>query len=108
MVNVQTLGRCFISIIDREMGNFVDTVKDRIQNEILTAIDNIITPSIELEIRSIFASSGRDADSVTANSERGERMGITASFENVSEKNKTFHEINVNDETRGEYPGRGK
>ena len=42
-VNVQTLERCFTEGIDRKMGNIVDTVEDRIQNAILTAIDNIIT-----------------------------------------------------------------
>ena len=42
------------------MINFVDTVEDRIQNAILTAIDNIVGPKIALAIRSINASSGRD------------------------------------------------
>ena len=53
------------------MNNIVDTVEDRIQNAILTAIDNIVAPEIELAIRSINASSGRDATSVSANSEHG-------------------------------------
>ena len=71
-VNVKTLERCFNERIDREMSNIVDTVEDRIQNAILTAIDNIVAPKIELAIRSINASSGRDVTSVTANSERGD------------------------------------
>ena len=57
-LNVKTLEMCFNERTDREMGNFVDTVEDRIQNAILTAIDNIVTPKIELAIRSINASSG--------------------------------------------------
>ena len=40
-INVKTLERCFNESIDREMNNIVDTVEDRIQNAILTAIDNI-------------------------------------------------------------------
>ena len=68
------------------MSNIVDTVEDRIQNAILTAIDNIVAPKIELAIRSINASSGRDVTSVTANSERGEHIG-NASFENASGNN---------------------
>ena len=83
------------------MGNIVDTVEDRIQNEILTAMDNNITPRIELAVRSKNASSGRDVASVTANSECGERIRITASFENVSERSNTFHELNANDGIRG-------
>ena len=63
-MSVKTLERCFNERIDREMSNIVDTVEDRIQNATLTAIDNIVTPKIELAIRSISASSGRDATSV--------------------------------------------
>ena len=96
--------RCLNEGIDREMGNIVDTVEDKIQNAILTAIDSIITPRIELAIWSKNASSGRDATSVTASSERGERVGITASFENVSERNSTLHVLNTIDETRNNIP----
>ena len=67
MVNVKTLERCFNEKIDREMSNIVNTVEDKIQNPFLTAIDNIVAPKIELAIRSLNASSGRDATSVTAN-----------------------------------------
>ena len=100
VVNVKTLERCFNERIDREMNNVVDTVEDRIQNAILTAIENIVAPKIELVIRSINASSGRDATSVTANSERGERVGVNASFENAFENNNSLRVSNVNDETR--------
>ena len=84
LLNVKTLEKCFNEMGDREMGNIVDTVEDRIQNAVLTAIDNIITPKSELATRSINASSGRDATSVMVNSERGEDIGVTAPFENVS------------------------
>ena len=103
-MSVKTLERCFNERIDREMNNIVDTVEDRIQNAILTAIDNIIVPKIELAIRSVNASSGRDVTSVTANSERGERVGINASFENASENNNTLRVPNVSDETRLNIP----
>ena len=57
-VNVKTLERSFNEKIDREMSNFADTVEDRIQNAILTAIDSIVGPKIELANRSLNASSG--------------------------------------------------
>ena len=41
------------------MGISVNTVEVRIQNAILTAIDNIITPRVELAIRSMNASPER-------------------------------------------------
>ena len=100
LMNVKTLERCFNDRIDREMSNFVDTVENRIQNAILTAIDNIVAPKIELAIRSINASSGRDVTSVSANSELREHAGINASFENASENNNKLNATNENDETR--------
>ena len=104
VVNVRTLDRCFNGNIDREMNNFVDTVEDRIQNAILTAIDNIVAPIIESAIRSINASSGRVANSVAANSECREHVGIKASFENASENNNIQQVSNGNDETRNNIP----
>ena len=103
-MSVKTLERCFNGRIDREMSNIVDTVEDRIQNAILTAVENIVAPKIELAIKSINASSGRDATSVSANSDRRERMGINASFENASKHNDTLDASNVNDETRHDNP----
>ena len=103
-MSVKTLERCFNERIDREMSNIVDTVEDRIQNAILSAIENIVAPKTELAIRSINSSSGRDATSVSANSERRERVGINASFENASKNNDTLDASNVNDETRRNNP----
>ena len=102
-LNVKTLERCLNERIDREMSNIVDTVEDRIQNAILTAIDNIVALKIELAIRSTNASSGRDVTSVSANSERREHMGINTSFENASENNNTLGVPNINDEPRRNF-----
>ena len=103
-MSVITLERCFNERIDREISNIVDTVEDGIQNANLTAFESIVAPKIELAIRSINASSGRDATSVSANSERRERVGINASFENASKNNDTLDAANVNDETRHNNP----
>ena len=75
-MNVRSLSSCFKERIDSEMGNIVDTVKNEVQNSILTAIDNIITPKIEFAIRSKNASSGKDGTSVMASSECGEHIGF--------------------------------
>ena len=96
----KTLERCFNERIDREMSNIVETVEDRIQNAILTAIDNIVAPKIELAIRSINTSSGRDVTSVSTNSERREHAGYNVFFENASENNNKLNTTNENDETR--------
>ena len=104
VVNVKTLERCFNERINREMSNIVDTVEDRKQNAIFSAIENIVAPKIELAIRSIDASSGRNVTSVTANSERGEHVGIIALSENASGNNNILHVSNVNDEIRHNIP----
>ena len=70
----------------------------------MTAIDNIVAPKTELAIRSINASSGRDVTSESANSERKERVGLNASFENASRNNDTLDVSNVTDETRHNIP----
>ena len=103
-MSVKTLERCHNERINREMSNIVDTVEDRIQNAILTAIDNIVAPKIELAIRLLNASSGRDVTSVSANSERREHLGINASFENASRNDDTLGVSNVNDETLHDIP----
>ena len=46
--NVLTSERRFNEAIDREMGSIIDTVEDRIQSAILTAIGSIIIPKTEL------------------------------------------------------------
>ena len=94
MMNVQRLERCLTDRIDRRMGNVVDAVEGRIENAILTAIDNTITRGIEFAVRSINAFSEPNAASFTANSEHWEHTGGTASFEKVSDRNNTFHELN--------------
>ena len=104
-VNLKTLEKCFNEEIDREMSNIVDTVEDRIQNAILTAIENINAPKIELVVRSVNASSGRDMASRITESEREERVGMTAPFENASGNNDVLHISKMNDEARSNIPG---
>ena len=104
VVKAKTLEKRVDERIDREMNNIVETVYDKIQNAILTAIDNIVARVIELAIRSIIASSGRDATNVAANSERGEHVGINTFFENASANNNVHYVTNGKNETRNNIP----
>ena len=103
-VDVKILERYFKEKIDMEVSNIVDTVEDRIQNAVLTAIDSIVAPKTEWAIRLTNASTGQDARIFTASSEREEQIGITAPLEDVSEKSNTLHVLNVNEETRNKIP----
>ena len=103
-MKVETFERCFNKKIDREMRNVVDAVEYSIQNGILTAIDRIVAPKIELAVRSINVSSVGDATSVTANSEHGEHEGMTDPFESASGNNIILHTSNVTDEPQNKIP----
>ena len=85
------------------MGKVVDAVENWVQKEILTNIINIITPRVDVALRLMNASSGRGASSVKANSEQEERVVITVSFENESEKNNKFQDFSANAETRRNF-----
>ena len=52
------------------MRNVVDTVENRVQNAILAAVKKIITPKIELAVRSINATSGQDVANIMTIFER--------------------------------------
>ena len=104
-VNLQTSERCFNESIDRELVNLVDTVEDTIQNAILTAMDIIIIPRVELALRPMNVSFRQNAAIVMGSSEREEHKVISASFENVSERNNTLYELSTNDESRRNVPG---
>ena len=104
-VNLQTSEKCFNESIGRELVNLVDTVEDTIQNAILTAMDIIIIPRLELAVRPMNVSSRQNAAIVMGSSEREEHKVISASFENVSERNNTLYEPSTNDESRRNVPG---
>ena len=98
-MDVQMLEKNITDGITREKSNVVETVEGMIQNAILSAMDNNITVRIELALRSMNASSGRDVASVTANSERGEQVRVCAFYKIVPESNSSFRQLSLTDET---------
>ena len=97
--------RRFNERTDKEMDNIIDTVEDRIQNAILTAIDSIINPRVELTVKSLNTSSGRDAVIVTGNSERGNVQRLLPFLKTYPKVTTHFMiYINAIDETRGNIP----
>ena len=112
-INIQALEANLTDRFTRNLDIVVDTIEGRIQNAILAACKNIITPRIELAVRSITASSGRHASSVEAGSNREKQAGIITPSAHVSSRNNTFQELNSHDEIRvytldevGEFWGR--
>ena len=98
-IDIPLFERSLTDWIASKMRIVVEAFEERYQKANLAAMDTIIPPMIGLAVRSLNVSSGWDATSVTANSGRREQLGITASFEKLSDRNITVHEFNVNDET---------
>ena len=69
-LKVITLEKCFNERIDREMKKIIQTVEDRIQNAILTAINKINANKNELVVGSINAFSRWRMASTRTESER--------------------------------------
>ena len=52
------------------------TLKTRVKDAVLTAIESFVTPQVELAVKSVIESSGRNADSNVLNPGRREFSGI--------------------------------
>ena len=100
-VDVQMLKRILTNRNTNEMSNVVEKLEEKILNALLTAMDNIIIPRIELAVRSMKASSGQDIASVTTNSESSEQLEISFPYSSLSDRKSFFSQLNSTDETRG-------
>ena len=90
--------------IIRELYNVVSTVEDRIQNAILVAVNNMVTPRNQLPVKSVNASSRQNTAIAVARSERGELAGILTFSAHGSSRSNTLHENILNDDTSGYNP----
>ena len=81
----------------RALEMVVKTVKDIVLKAILAKVVNLIKPRIELILRSMSASSV----SITASSECVEQVGIFVFFDIEPNRNTTFHDLIVIEDTRG-------
>ena len=78
------------------------TVENRMHDEILTAMNNVIIPRVEIVVRPITESSGRGPSSVVQNPDQTDFTGITENPPLISAASRI--DLNVdqdrNDETR--------
>ena len=78
--------------IRRAFDNAVKTVENRMHDAILTALDNVVTPPGELDVRSITGSSGHGTNSALQNQDRRNSIGNT---ENTPRKS-AFTRLHLN------------
>ena len=83
------------------MINVADTFENSLQDSILAAVIDNVTPRIELVVKLMKASSGRGDASVLVGFKRVGQPGVTTSLESASERTIVFHEFNLTDKTRG-------
>ena len=102
-LNVRTLERCFIEKVEREISNIADTLEDK-KTAILTATDSIVAPKLQFAVRSKKHVLWRRSDHCHGKFGTWEHIGITTTFENVSERNNTLHVLSTNDETGNSTP----
>ena len=61
---MQTVERSITDIMYCEVDNNVGTVKTRVHEAIVAAVDNLVIPRVELAIKSVSAASGWDTGGV--------------------------------------------
>ena len=73
----QVEGNNFDAKFRKTFLNAVNTVKNRMRDLFLTAMDNVIIPRVELAVRSYKGSSRRGINSAVQNPDRGNSIGNT-------------------------------
>ena len=61
-VDIHTLERNIANKVRSEVDNVMISVKSTVQDAVLTAIENLVIPRVELAMKSVTASSGRGVD----------------------------------------------
>ena len=88
--------------IKKEVGKIVMAIKNRVNDAILTALDNVVIPPVEMAARSITQSSGRGPSSVIQNPDRKDLTGNTVNTPLISASSRVDLTVDQyrNDETR--------
>ena len=88
----------------RAVSSAVMTVKNRMHDAILTAMDKMITPRIEMTVKSITGSTGHETNSEVQNPDRRDFLGNLTStlLMSASSRLNLDNELNRNDETRND------
>ena len=76
------------------------TVENRVHEAILTAMESLVIPGVEIAIKSVNASSGRDADSVVPDPDQRDFSGNIESLQMIaSNRINSNTDLNKIDET---------
>ena len=85
-----------------EVDSVMTRVETRVQDAVLTALENLVIPRVELAMKSVNASSGRRVDSVVLDCDQRDFSGNIEGLQMTASSRVNSHtDLNRIDETRG-------
>ena len=99
-MDIQILEKNFNSKVRSDVDSVMTTDETRVQGLVLSVIDNIVIPRVDLAINSVNASSGHCIGSVVLDPDRGYFSGNDETFQMTTSDRSTSHaDLNKIDET---------
>ena len=101
-VDMHTLEENIVSKVRSGVDNVMTTVKIRVKDAVLTAIENVVNPRVELAMKSADASPGRSVDGIVLEPDQKDLSGtIESLLMTASIRINSRTDLNRIDETRG-------
>ena len=108
-VDMHTLEENIVSKVRSEVDNVLTTVETRVEDAVLTAIENLVIPRMELAIKSANAFSGLSVDDNELEPDKKDFSGNIKSLQMTAWSKIDSHtELNRFDETRGNMTVEGE
>ena len=103
-VDMHTLEEHIVSKVRSEVDSVITTVETRIQDAVLTAIESLVIPSVELAMKSASAFSGQSLDGNVLKLDQRDFSGNVQGLQMTASSRLNSHtDLNKIDETRGNY-----
>ena len=100
-VDLHTLEENIVKKVRREVDNLMTSVETRIQDAVLTAIENLVIPSVELALKSANAPSERSVDGIVLDPDQRDFLSKIEGLRMTAPSRINSHtDINRIDETR--------
>ena len=101
-VDIRTFERSITNKVLNEVDNVVATVETRVHDAILSAMEGLVLPRVELAMKSVNESSGLDSESVVLDPDLRNFSGNIESLQMAaSSRMHSITDLNKIDETRG-------
>ena len=78
--DMHTIEKNIVSKVRSEVASAMTTVETRVQDKVMTAIEKMVIPRVELATKSVNASSGREVGSVALELDQRDLSGILEGY----------------------------